>query len=161
MANRSQDWKCQECGYIRGCLKSPGVETSGNCDIQSNDTKLQSEPINNSTSVENVSPNDEYSGRESDSENSSSTSCTDFTKNIPGNSIKIASSNEGAAVVLRQRNLDSNEYSVESMQPNTSPVQSVRAKSAQNNYSLIVIWVISLILVLLIIRRWFSFDYTV
>ncbi|GFY74972.1 ubiquitin-conjugating enzyme E2 J1 [Trichonephila inaurata madagascariensis] len=160
LALKSQDWKCQECGYIKGCLKSPGVETSENCDIQNNDTKLQSEPINNSSSVENVLPNDEYSGRESDSENSSSTSSTDFTKNIPGNSIEIASSNEGTAV-LRQRNLDSNECTVESMQPNTSPVQSVRAKSAQNNYSLIVIWVISLILVLLIIRRWFSFDYTV
>ncbi|GFQ63953.1 ubiquitin-conjugating enzyme E2 J1 [Trichonephila clavata] len=161
LALRSQDWKCQECGYIRGCLKSPGVEKSENCDIQNNDMKFLSEPISNSSSVENVSPDDEYSGRGSDSENSSSTSSTDFAKNIPGNSIEIVTSNEDSAVVLRQRNFDSNECIVESMQPSTSPVQSVRAKSVQNNCSLIVIWVISLILVLLIIRRWFSFDYTV
>lgn len=166
LALKSQDWKCQECGFIKGCLKSPGVETSENCDTQNNEAQLQSEPVNTSPSFENVPPDDEYSGRESDSENSSSSSFTDFAKSIPDNTFDITTSNEEGAVILRQRNFDSN---VQSMRLDTSyvqsikerPVQPARAKSAQNNCSLIVIWVISLILVFLIVRRWFSFDYTV
>ncbi|GFT66638.1 ubiquitin-conjugating enzyme E2 J1 [Nephila pilipes] len=171
LALKSQDWKCQECGYIKGCLKSPGVEASENCDTKNNETQLQSEPVDNSSLIETlphsteIALDDEYSGRESDSENSS-TSFTDYSKNIPNDTNEIATDEEDS-VVLRQRNLISNGHFVESAQPESSPVQSItgqhaqstRANSPQNNFSLIVIWVISLILVFLIVRRLFSFDY--
>ncbi|CAL1287479.1 unnamed protein product [Larinioides sclopetarius] len=220
LALKSQDWKCPECGYIKGCLKSPETDSSEKNDVHGEETDVHGEETdvhgeetdvhggethvygeetdvhgeetvflsstdgNTPTEKTDVpNDNDVQFEKTTDMEDIRTDSVDEHYRNTSNDIGELEKTDNENTLVLRQRNIASSRLSAESAQSdnvksvqsdNVKSVQSDNAKSAQSdnvrsgqssevksvqNYgSLVMIWVISVILFILIVRRWLCYD---
>ncbi|KAF8784657.1 ubiquitin-conjugating enzyme E2 J1-like [Argiope bruennichi] len=171
LALKSQNWKCPECGYIKGCLKSPEPESSKESDVQ----KVETVPlscVNGSTTAETEIPYHQNTHSEETAEietietnfiheQCKNTSNVIFTETADVMNLPDVEGTPENARIIRQRNIAPSQLSAESVQSdNARSMQSSTDRSVHNYGSLIMIWLILVIIFLLIVRRWLFYDYS-
>ncbi|GBM20510.1 Ubiquitin-conjugating enzyme E2 J1 [Araneus ventricosus] len=147
LALKSQDWKCPECGYIKGCLKSPETDSSKKNDAQIAETVSLSPADGNTPAKKTDVPynKDVHSEKTIDMENIKTNSVDEHCRNTSNVISELEITDNESTLVVRQRNVVSRRLSAESVQSdNVRSVQSAEVKSAHNYGSLVMIWVANL-----------------